>query len=246
MKETCMNAESKEKIAIIIPTYNESENIPLLINKINKHLNKVKIFIIDDSPKAENQRLKKVVNNTVCILSRYKKLGRGSAIVLGFKEALNDDNIAYFFEMDADLTHDPSQCYKFIEKMKQTQCDVVVGSRYISGSKFIYLPKHRTFVSRIINKFLFFLLGVSLSDYTSGFRLYNRKAVLFLVKKKMLSSGFILLSEIIYRLKKNNFRISEVSINVYKRQFGESTLNMYEFLISFIFIIRLRLFEKNL
>src|ERR1035437_9639934 len=189
-------------IAVVIPSYNEVKNIRILIKGILKELPGAKIIIIDDSSKTENKKLRLIVKGkrNVVLISRFKKGGRGSAVLEGFRETLKDKNIEYVFEMDSDLAHDPREMERFIKKKDEGVCDFIIGSRYLPGGKIINIATSRTIMSRLINKFLYYWLGINLSDYTSGFRLYKRNSIEFLVKTKLKSKGFIALSESAYKL----------------------------------------------
>ncbi|MCL5432746.1 MAG: glycosyltransferase, partial [Patescibacteria group bacterium] len=95
----------------IIPSYNETKNLKILIERIKKSLPGSKIVVVDDSPLNENEKLKSALKSykNITIISRFKKSGRGSAVILGFKEALKDKNIKYLFEIDSDLAHNPEE-----------------------------------------------------------------------------------------------------------------------------------------
>src|SRR3989338_2529069 len=123
-----------KKIAIVTPSYREFKNIPVLIKKIRKILPESEIVIVDDSPKNENSKLNvSLKGKNVKAMSRFKKLGRGSAVLAGLKEAFKNKTIEYFFEMDSDLAHDPSQMPRFLNKIMRGKYDVVIGSRYVMG-----------------------------------------------------------------------------------------------------------------
>lgn len=231
-----------KNIAIIIPTFNESENIPLLLEKINKVLPQAKIVIIDDSPEKEFKKLKeKVEDKNIELISRTGKLGRGTAVIDGFKLALKDKNIERLFEMDADLSHDPSDFPKFLKKMDDVDADLVVGTRYDGEGKISNWPKNRLIKSKAANLYLKSVLGLDLTDFTSGFRLYSRRAAQFLIKVDFKTSGFILHSESAYNLKKNEFIITEAPIHFRNRKYGESSLGSEKISESFVGILRVRL-----
>ena len=237
-----------QNIGIIIPSYNEAANIEILTKRIFLYLPEAKIIIVDDSNPKENSSIKKYVRERnppaggkkIILISRLKKLGRGSAVIDGLKEMLKNKSINYFFEMDADLAHNPQDFQKFLVSMKSTKADLVIGSRYLEKSKIIKWPLKRLILSKIINTFINIWLGLKLSDYTNGFRLYNRKAVDFLIKAKLKEKGFIALSEIAFKLKKNKFKIAEVPINFTDRKYGKSSAGVGEFAWSLIGIIRIR------
>lgn len=231
-----------QNIGIIIPSYNETANIRILTKRIFFYLPQAKIIVVDDSSSKENKRLKQeTIFKNIAVISRLKKLGRGSAVIIGFREMLKNKNINYFFEMDADLAHDPKDFQKFLTSMTSNKSALVIGSRYLSKSRIIKWPIKRLILSKIINFFINIWLGLKLSDYTNGFRLYNRKAIEFLTKIHLKEKGFISLSEIAYRLKKNNFKIDEVPIIFTDRAHGKSSANFKEFISSLIGIIRIRI-----
>lgn len=233
-------------IGIVIPSFNEAKNIPLLVNKIFSSLPNAKIIIVDDSETKNNQELKKTLfsssrNRNIILISRFKKMGRGSAVITGFKKIVKNKRINYFFEMDADLAHDPKDFKIFLEKIKSDKTDLVIGSRYLDKSKIIKWPAKRLILSKIINKFINIWLGIRLSDYTNGFRLYNKRSVEYLIKIKLREKGFIALSEIAFKLKRHGFRISEVPINFTDRTRGKSSAGLKEFISALIGIIRIRI-----
>lgn len=232
-----------QNIAVIIPVYNETENILLLVDKIFKNILTAKIILIDDSPKEEATKLRRLIKDKedkILIISRFKKLGRGNAVIAGFKEGLKDKKVQYFFEMDADLAHNPKEFKIFLKKIHGA--DLVIGSRYLSGSKIVKWPAWRLILSRfVINTFLKIWLGLDLSDYTNGFRLYNRRAVEFIMKAGLRETGFISLSEIAYKLKKSGFKISEIPTSFVDRKYGKSNAGIHELIKSLIGAIRIKM-----
>ncbi len=229
------------KYAVIVPALNESGNLKILVPNIFKNLSDSKVIIVDDSGDIENKKLHTVMlehGNRVEIINRGQKLGRGSAIIDGLKSGMKDKNIRYFFEMDADLSHDPAELSRFL-KLKD-KYDMIVGSRYMQGSKITKWPWWRLAQSRVINKILNLWLGLSLTDYTDGYRLYGRSAVEFLTSTKLKEKGFISLSEVAFKLKKAGFKICEVPVSFTDRTLGKSNANTKELLNSLIGAIRIR------
>lgn len=237
--------KNNNDLAIIIPSYNEVINLAILIKSINKELSGATIIIVDDSIRKENEKLKKIIKDkkNIKLISRFIKSGRGSAVLEGFKDALKDKSIEYIFEMDSDLAHDPKEFKRFLNKRNVHDYELIIGSRYLPGGKIINIAPNRTIMSRAINKFLYYWLGIHLSDHTSGFRLYSRSAVEFLLKTKIKSKGFIALSETAYKLYLAGFKIGEVPITWNFRKYGKSNVNMKELTNSLLFIIKLK-FEK--
>jgi len=234
-----------KKIAIVIPSYREIEKISILIKKITEVLPQTKIIIVDDSPRSENKKINKIIEKiqNVTLISRFKKLGRGSAIISGFKEALKDTGVSYVFEIDSDLAHDPGEIPRFLDKIYKNNLDVVLGSRYIRGGKTINNVLTRIILSKIINLFLRLWLNIKLTDFTGGFRIYNRNAIKFLSNANLRAKGFIMLSETIFLLHRNNFKIGEVPITVSVKKDGKSNADVKEFTDSLFFIIKMRIMD---
>ncbi|MFH1187082.1 MAG: glycosyltransferase [Candidatus Levyibacteriota bacterium] len=234
------------EIAIVTPSYNEVENIHILINKISSVLMGSKIIIVDDSNAQVNKEINKIIkkNKKVILISRFKKLGRGSAMIRGFKEALKDNRIKYIFEMDSDLAHNPVEFKRFFRKAKNNNFDLIIGSRYLPGGKIVNIAKNRTILSRIINKFLRLWLGINVSDFTSGFRFYSRKAVRKLITSDIEAKGFIALSETLYVVSLSGYNIGEVPITWNYRIHGKSNVNFKELIVSLYFVVKMRITKR--
>lgn len=235
-------------LAFIIPSYNESQNLFSLVSRIRGIYTKSQIIIVDDSNAEEKIKIKKLLtrfsrDKNLTYVPRKKKLGRGNAVFAGFKLALKNKKITHVFEMDADLSHNPVEAEKFISKIKKSNHDLIIGSRYLTESKIIKWAKWRVIMSKVINKFLNILLNLHLTDYTNGYRLYNRKAVEFLCSINLQSNGFILLSETAYKLNRNGFKISEVPTTFAERKFGNSSMGNRELLSSLVHILLIRFLD---
>ncbi len=235
-------------INLIIPAYNESKNIPMVIKGIRKEFPNSRIIIVDDSNKGESFKTKQAIKRfkNIDLLTRGRKLGRGSAVLEGFKYGLKYKNAKYFYEIDADFSHDTTHLKRFLDKIQKDKLGMVIGSRYIKGGKTVRVSAKRKILSKLINKFLHVMLDIKLSDYTSGYRLYDRKAVEYLSSIEMKSSGFITLSEITYKLNRKGFRFGEVPVTITTRKYGKSTMGIHELMVSLIFIIRMKIEEEYL
>jgi dolichol-phosphate mannosyltransferase len=208
-------------IAVIIPSYNERKNISLLIKKILLLELNIKVVIVDDnSPDNTAELVKKikVKNKKLILVSRSKKSGRGGAVIEGFKNALMDKNIKYFIEMDADLSHRPEDLDKLIANKGKNK--IIIGSRYIKGSRIIDWPLKRKILSKIANYYIKIILGIPVNDLTNGFRCYPRKAVEEILNMKINHKGFIALSETAYQLYKKDYHFHEVPIIFEDRKRG--------------------------
>jgi dolichol-phosphate mannosyltransferase len=233
-------------IAIIIPTYKESENIQFLLKKIQNNLSNVNIFIIDDSPDKEIlTQLEKFKN--VKYISRGKKLGRGSAVLYGIREALRNNHNEKFIEMDADLSHDADEIEEKITYFNDNHCDLLLSSRYMKKSKIKNWPIHRKVFSFLANKLARFLLSVPISDYTNGYRIYSRSAAEHIVSRcGKIGDGFIILSEILVELYYNGYLIKEIPSVFENRIRGESSLRLKEIMNSLFGLIKIYKLKKKL
>ena len=229
------------KTLIIIPAYNEDQNIFKLINDINNIKNyNINILIVDDSVNDKTKKLilKHKIGN-VNYENRGRKLGRGSAVRYGFEYAIQN-NFDYIFEMDADYSHTPNEIIPLINKLQNSKCDLVIASRYLTKSEIHGWPLQRRIFSKLANYLARVLFGFSIKDYTNGFRLYKYEAVKELINYKIKNSGFIYLTESLIILKKNNFKISEYPSIFINRNFGKSSVSIKEIYLSLIGIIKLR------
>ncbi len=230
-----------KKLAIILPTYNESQNIRLLLNAIYKVVPNASIYVVDDSSSLENVTIRKIAASykNVAVITRQKKLGRGNAVLVGFEQALNKREIEYFVEMDTNLAHDPLELPLLKKALEGEDAQLVIGSRYLSGSKIVDWPIRRLVLSKLINFFLNLWLGIKLHDYTDGYRMYQRKAVEYLVKTGLNERNFIALSESAFLLHKKGFHITEVPITFTDRRHGKSTVGSRELFISLVGALRI-------
>jgi dolichol-phosphate mannosyltransferase len=225
-------------IAIIIPAYKENENIFRLIKKIKNILPKSLIYIIDDSPKKN--LVKKELKNNINFFYRYKKLGRGSAVIYGLKKAILKKNINIFIEMDADFSHNPTELNKKIIFFKKNKLDLLIASRYIKKSRIVNWPYSRKILSFLANFIAKQLLRVPVTDYTNGFRIYSKKSVQVIINEcGKIGDGFIILSEILFKIYSHNLKILELPTTFINRKRGESSLNFSLILSSVIGLVKL-------
>ena len=234
----------KQKVRIILPTYNERNNINILIPKIFKIFKENKIngdiLIVDDNSPDGTANLAKKLSKKypIKILEREKKLGIGSAYVLGFKKSLEDKK-DIIFEMDSDLSHDPKYIPEFIEKIN-SGFDVVIGER----KKVVGWNWYRKLISWGGNFIGRNIAGVKIKDLTTGYRAYKRHVLDSINLDKINSSGYCFQLEMIARSLKKNFKIGSVLIVFYNRRRGKSKLSKLD-MLEFLFLaikIRLRLF----
>tara|TARA_X000001036_G_scaffold339542_1_gene318678 strand:+ start:144 stop:857 length:714 start_codon:yes stop_codon:yes gene_type:complete len=227
------------ELTIIIPTFNEKENIGILLDRIFQLSKKVKIIIVDDSP---NQDIKKVTNryNDIYYIHRSEKGGRGSAVLKGISFALEKFNSNYIIEMDADLSHDTKEIIKNVNFFLEEKADLLISSRYLKNSKILNWPIKRKILSFLANNLARFILRVPVSDYTNGFRIYSNKAGKHVTKNcGKVGDGFIILSEILVHLYYSNYKIKEIESTFVNRVRGDSSVTFKEILNSLIGLIHI-------
>jgi len=203
---------SEEHILVIIPTYNEFNNLEQLTARIPKVPGLSLLFIDDHSTDgtAEWIRARAASQPDIHLIERPSKLGLGTAYVAGFKWAL-ERGFDYVFEMDADLSHDPAEIPRFLQKMREG-ADLVIGSRYAGGVRVINWPLSRLMLSIFAAWYTRFWTGLPLEDPTSGFKCFRRKVLETLDFDSIRSNGYafqIEVSDIAWRA---GFRLEEIPI----------------------------------
>ena len=234
-------------IAIIIPTFNELENIENLIREILNKVPESTIFIVDDSKTQEIGELIKIKNIKANYYHRENKSGRGSAVIYGLNKAINEDKYNIFIEMDADFSHDPNELPENINFFIKEKLDLLIASRYLSESKIINWSLSRRVLSKLSNFLAKNLLSIPLKDFTNGFRIYSHRATLKIISScGNIGDGFIILSEIIVVIKNNFFKIGEIKTIFVNRERGKSTVNLKLIIASLYGIIKLAMIKKKL
>ncbi len=233
------------QIVLVIPTYNERENIPRLIPKIYKVFRKTKttghVLIVDDNSPDGTWKIVKALQkefDTLHLLRRSAKKGLGSAYRAGFAYVLETLNTDVIFEMDADLSHDPRRIPFFLQ-MITCGYDVVVGSRYIKGGATVNWPLMRRIISFGANMIANVLLRLHMHDVTSGFRCYRRWVLEKIDMGNITSEGYAFQEEMLFRAKKVQARLGEIPIKFVDRRAGKSKLSKKEILHFFLKIVQL-------
>lgn len=234
-------------ISIVIPTYNEKENLPELIDKIfnvfeKNQLNGNVIIVDDNSPDGTGHIADQLAerDSRIQVIHRKGKLGIGTAHIAGFKHAIEVNHSDLIFSMDSDLSHNPKYLPNFIE-MYKNGCDVVVGSRYVEGGGVVNWGLYRKAVSKGANLLASTLLGVKVHDMTTGYRCYGRKVLEKLDLDSIKSNGYSFLEEILFYCNKEDFSIGETPIIFVDRAHGKSKLSKKEMVKFFLTILRLML-----
>jgi len=231
---------ASNRVAVIVPTYNEAENLPSLITQLLEfNLDLVPIVVDDNSPDGTGELADSLagVHPQVSVIHRKSKLGLGTAYIAGFRRAF-ELGADFIMTMDADFSHNPKYVPVLIESM--TAHDLVIGSRYVPGGGTLYCTWSRRVLSQGANTFAKLMLGLQAHDCTAGFRCYRREALVAIDLDQIFSSGYSFLIEMIYKCQQLGFRIGEVPIVFENRQCGASKISQLEIVKAVYTIFRLR------
>ena len=213
------------KSIVVIPTYNESDNIRNIITAVLNVQNDINILIVDDnSPDGTSAIVQEMMqtDNRIHLITRAGKMGLGTAYCEGFQYCL-DLGFEAIMEMDADFSHNPEDIPRFLEEIKHN--DVVIGSRYISGMNVVNWPLHRLILSYGANIYSRIISGLPLKDATGGFKCFRAEALRKIDLKAIHSNGYGFQIEMNYRLWKLGCKIKEISIIFIDRRSGVSKMN---------------------
>jgi dolichol-phosphate mannosyltransferase len=212
---------------IIIPTYNEADNIPKIIPEVLAQDEGFHVLIVDDnSPDGTANLVKEMQKNNprIHLIERPNKQGLGTAYVAGFKYALSHE-FDFAFEMDADFSHDPKSLLKLLAKTDEN--DLVIGSRYISGVNVVNWPMSRLILSYTANMYTRFVTGLPVRDATAGFKCYRRAVLESLDLDAITSNGYSFQIETNFMTWKKGFRVCEVPIVFVDRRAGVSKMSKH-------------------
>jgi len=238
-----MNSDS---FTIVIPTYNERDNIISLIKYIKSMYNDTDIIVVDDnSPDGTSSLIEGLLKNMkgIKLIKRLTERGRGSAVIAGFTEALKN-NTDVIIEMDADFSHHPREIKSMIGALENS--DMVIASRYLPGSRIIRWSWYRKFFSKLANLYARATLGIPITDYTNGFRAFKRETLLALDFGSINLSGYIVLSEVALQVFNRGLKIVEIPTIFVNRLRGESNLSVREVWSAFTGILQLWWNKRNL
>lgn len=212
---------------VIIPTYNEIENIENIIKEVISKCKEFDILIVDDnSPDGTGDIVRKLSkkNKRVHLIERENKSGLGTAYIRGFKWALKK-NYEFIYEMDADSSHDPSKLPIIRKYLKEEDFDLVIGSRYKNGVNVVNWPISRLILSYSANLFAKTVTGVPISDLTSGFKGFRRKVLESIDFNKIKADGYGFQIEVHFYTHFKKFRIKEFPIIFFERRSGDSKMS---------------------
>jgi dolichol-phosphate mannosyltransferase len=213
------------KVLVIIPTYNERDNIQKLLRDIFSLDPSIHVLVVDDnSPDGTGaivRQLKNEIQN-LFLIERNGKLGLGTAYIAGFKFALQN-GYHYIFEMDADYSHDPKEIPYFLEAIKDA--DIVIGSRYCKGVNVVNWPLSRLILSIFANKYTRVITGLPVRDSTGGYKCFRREVLEKINLDEISSGGYSFQIEMNYKAWKKGFRIKEIPIIFIDRTSGKSKMS---------------------
>ena len=235
---------NKSDSIVIIPTYNERENIEKIIRAVLGLEKVFDILIIDDgSPDGTSNIVKKLMDNEFSsrlhIIERSGKLGLGTAYITGFKWAIEHD-YDYIFEMDADFSHDPNDLPRLYSACHDDGYDVAIGSRYITGVNVVNWPIGRVLMSYFASKYVRIVTGFKVHDTTAGFKCYKSRVLKTIELDKIRFKGYAFQIEMKFTAYKIGFKIKEVPVIFVNRREGVSKMSGGIFGEAFFGVMRLR------
>ncbi|MCO4753402.1 MAG: polyprenol monophosphomannose synthase [Bacteriovoracaceae bacterium] len=214
-----------DKSLLIIPTYNEIDNIQRMLDTIDELYPDLNILILDDgSPDgtADVVKKKQASKPNLHLIERQAKLGLGTAYITGFKYALERD-FQFVFEMDCDFSHDPADIQRLLEAAQTN--DLVIGSRYIDGIRIINWPMRRLLLSYFAGVYTRWITGLKVLDATGGFKCFTRSALESLNLDKVFSNGYSFQIELNYKVWSKGLKVKEVPIVFTERRDGQSKMS---------------------
>jgi dolichol-phosphate mannosyltransferase len=234
--------KAEMRCLIVLPTYNEQENLRAIVGSIRQHAPAADIVVVDDESEdgtgALADELSQEHPGKVFVIHRPTKDGLGRAYVTGFKFALQRD-YELVMQMDADFSHDPSYLPQFLDEIRDH--DLVVGSRYLNGISVVNWDLKRLILSRAATGYVRFITRLPLTDATSGFKCWRREVLEAIDLEKIFSSGYLFQVEMSYRAYKQKFRIAEIPIIFVERRLGRSKMDWGIIAEAILGVVRLRL-----
>ena len=228
---------------VIIPTYNEKENIERMVRKVFSLPVSFELLIVDDgSPDGTAQIVKNLQNEfgkKLHLLERKGKLGLGTAYIAGFKYAIQH-KFDYIFEMDCDFSHNPDDLVNLFNACAKDGADLSIGSRYVKGGKVVNWPIDRILMSYFASLYVRIVLWINIHDTTAGFKCYKRNVLEKINLDAIKFIGYAFQIEMKYKVKKAGFKIKEVPITFTDRTAGESKMSKGIFKEAILGVIQMR------
>jgi dolichol-phosphate mannosyltransferase len=214
-----------DRVLVIIPTYDERENLPRILERLFASVPDAHVLVADDgSPDGTGEVADEWAtrDERVHVMHRTEKAGLGAAYIAGFGWGL-DNGYDVLVEMDADGSHPPEQLPRLLDALQHA--DLVLGSRYVAGGQVVNWPKRREWLSRGGNLYSRFALGVRIYDITGGYRAYRAEVLKALALDDVASTGYCFQVDLAWRTVRAGFRVTEVPITFTERQIGESKMS---------------------
>jgi dolichol-phosphate mannosyltransferase len=216
-----------KRCLVVIPTYNEADNIQELLPVVLAHGSHFNVLVVDDNSPDGTAKLVQEMQKSeprIHMIQRAGKLGLGTAYVAGFKYALAN-GFDYIFEMDADFSHDPSVLPRLLEQAEQY--DLVIGSRYIEGVNVVNWPMKRLLLSYFANLYTRVITGMPVRDATGGFKCFKRKVLESIDLDAIHSNGYAFQIEMNFKTWRKGFRVHEIPIVFVDRRNGSSKMSKH-------------------
>ena len=229
---------------VIIPTYNEKENIDFIVRRVLLKYKDFHVLIVDDnSPDGTGNIVQELINtkefeHRLHLLSRAKKDGLGQAYIAGFTWALNHD-YDYIFEMDADFSHNPKDLKKLLKACRDENYDFAIGSRYVKGVNVVNWPMKRILISWFASKYVRYLMRIPIKDSTAGFICYKKEVLQQINLKKIQFVGYAFQIEMKFKALALGFSYKEVPVIFTERKLGKSKMDgaiIYEAVLGVIYL----------
>ena len=213
---------------VIVPTYNEKENITAFLNKVLGLPYPLEILVVDDgSPDGTQDLVRQVMEEhpgRVHLLPRTAKMGLGTAYIAGFRWGLSR-SYQYFFEIDADFSHNPDDLLRLLSACRDKSSDLAIGSRYVTGVNVVNWPMSRVMMSYFASRYVQFITGLPVHDATAGFKCYQRRVLERINLDKIRFIGYAFQIEMKFKAWKAGFQITEVPIIFTDRTLGQSKIS---------------------
>jgi dolichol-phosphate mannosyltransferase len=210
---------------VIVPTFNERENLPILVDGLLAH-DEVRVMVVDDrSPDGTGELADELAARhpgRIEVMHRTARPGLGRSYIDGIKRAIREP-VDLICQMDADLSHDPRHLPALMAAA--AGADVVIGSRYVPGGRIVNWPKRRQILSRFANAYIRAVTRLDANDCTSGYRCWRREALAALPLDRFISDGYSFLVEMLYEASQRGARVAEVPITFVERRLGQSKLS---------------------
>ncbi|MBO5704330.1 MAG: polyprenol monophosphomannose synthase [Bacteroidaceae bacterium] len=233
------------KSVVIIPTYNEKENIEAIIRAVMALEDNFDILVIEDgSPDGTAEIVKRLMaqdfKGRLHIIERKGKLGLGTAYITGFKWSI-EQKYDYIFEMDADFSHDPKDVPRLLKEVRDNGYDVAIGSRYITGVNVVNWPMGRVLMSYYASKYVQLITGIPVHDTTAGFKCYRRQVLETIDLDAIRFKGYAFQIEMKFTAYKLGFKIKEVPVIFINRELGTSKMSGGIFGEALLGVVKLRI-----